>query len=54
MLGDLDRAEDLMAAHNIAEVIVSSEKIPADRLRRLEAICAARGIPVVRASIRLE
>ena len=54
VLGDLDRAEDLMAAHHIAEVVVSSGKIPAHRLRRLETICAAGGILVVRASIRLE
>ncbi|MBI1892862.1 MAG: hypothetical protein HYS14_01940, partial [Candidatus Rokubacteria bacterium] len=32
VLGGLDRVEELLGAHRIAEVIVASEKIPADRV----------------------
>jgi UDP-GlcNAc:undecaprenyl-phosphate GlcNAc-1-phosphate transferase len=54
VLGDLEALEGVLASQEIAEVIVSSGKIPRERVRRLEAVCAARGIPVVRASLRLE
>lgn len=54
VLGTLDRAEDLLLEHKIGEVIVSSEKIPPDRLAQLEAICTSRGVPVVRATLRIE
>ncbi len=54
VLGGLDRAGDLLATHRVAEVIVASTKIPGDRLRRLEAVCAARGVPVIRGALRLE
>lgn len=54
VLGGLDQVEDLLPVHGIAEVIVSSAKIPAEQVRRLEAICAARGVAVVRGAVRLE
>jgi UDP-GlcNAc:undecaprenyl-phosphate GlcNAc-1-phosphate transferase len=54
VLGTLDTAAEVLAAQEVGEVIVASVKIPRERVRRLEAICAARGIPVVRASLRLE
>lgn len=38
MLGGLDLAKELLAAHRIVEIIVASEKIPADRVRALEAV----------------
>jgi UDP-GlcNAc:undecaprenyl-phosphate GlcNAc-1-phosphate transferase len=54
VLGDLDVVPDLLATHRIGEVIVASGKIPAARLQRLEALCAARGVRVVRAALRIE
>ena len=54
VLGGLDRAQELIRRHQVGEVIVSSDKIPADRLRRLTEVCEALGVPVVRASLRVE
>jgi UDP-GlcNAc:undecaprenyl-phosphate GlcNAc-1-phosphate transferase len=54
VLGGLDRAGDLLATHRVAEVIVASAKIPGDRLRALEVVCAARGVSVIRGALRLE
>jgi UDP-GlcNAc:undecaprenyl-phosphate GlcNAc-1-phosphate transferase len=54
VLGTLESLDELVAAHRIGEVIVSSERIPSDRIRRLEQICASQGVQVVRAAIRLE
>jgi UDP-GlcNAc:undecaprenyl-phosphate/decaprenyl-phosphate GlcNAc-1-phosphate transferase len=54
VLGGLDRADDLLAAHRVVEVIVASRKIPGDRLRALEAVCASRGVSIIRGSLRLE
>jgi UDP-GlcNAc:undecaprenyl-phosphate GlcNAc-1-phosphate transferase len=54
VLAGLDQVADLLAEHRVGEVIVSSAKIPRDRIQRLEAICAAQGVAVVRASVRLE
>lgn len=54
VLGDLAATPHLLLEHRVAEVIISSEKIPADRLRRLEAICAAAAVRLVRASLRIE
>jgi UDP-GlcNAc:undecaprenyl-phosphate GlcNAc-1-phosphate transferase len=54
VLGPLDELEVLLRAHPVEEVVVASRKIPPDRLYRLEATCAARGVVVLRASVRLE
>jgi UDP-GlcNAc:undecaprenyl-phosphate/decaprenyl-phosphate GlcNAc-1-phosphate transferase len=54
VLGPLDDLDALFRAHPVAEVVVASGKIPAERLDRLEATCAAHGVVVVRASVRLE
>jgi UDP-GlcNAc:undecaprenyl-phosphate GlcNAc-1-phosphate transferase len=54
VLGALDELEALLRAHPVEEVVVASRKIPPDRLYRLEATCAARGVVVLRASVRLE
>ncbi len=54
VLGGLDRAGELIQKHGVGEVIVSSSKISDDRLKQLSEICEVLGIPVVRASLRLE
>jgi len=54
VLGGLDVVDDLLVAHRVSEVVVSSPKIPMERVKRLEAICASRGVSVVRASVRIE
>jgi UDP-GlcNAc:undecaprenyl-phosphate GlcNAc-1-phosphate transferase len=54
VLGPLDDLDALFRAHPVAEVVVASRKIPVERLDRLGATCAAHGVVVVRASVRLE
>jgi UDP-GlcNAc:undecaprenyl-phosphate GlcNAc-1-phosphate transferase len=54
VLGTLAVVGPLLDAHRVAEVIVASEHIPAERVRQLEAICASRGITVARAVWRIE
>jgi UDP-GlcNAc:undecaprenyl-phosphate GlcNAc-1-phosphate transferase len=54
VLGGLDGLDELLARFRINEVVVASDKIPAERVRRLEAICAGRGVPVLRAALRIE
>jgi UDP-GlcNAc:undecaprenyl-phosphate GlcNAc-1-phosphate transferase len=54
VLGNLDALDRLVARHRVTEVIVSSTRIPAERLRQLRARCEALGIRVVRASVRFE
>jgi UDP-GlcNAc:undecaprenyl-phosphate GlcNAc-1-phosphate transferase len=54
VLGSLYEIEALLRAHAVEEVVVASRKIPLERLRRLEGACAAHGVAVVRASVRLE
>jgi UDP-GlcNAc:undecaprenyl-phosphate GlcNAc-1-phosphate transferase len=54
VLGGLEGVDDLLARSGVAEVVVASGKIPAERLERLEAACAAQGVAVVHASLRVE
>jgi UDP-GlcNAc:undecaprenyl-phosphate/decaprenyl-phosphate GlcNAc-1-phosphate transferase len=54
VLGSLEELEALLGVHSVEEVVVASDKIPPERLRRLEATCAAQGVVVRRASVRLE
>jgi len=54
VLGGVERAGELIQKHGVGEVIISSGKIPDGRLKRLSEICEVHGIPVVRASLRLE
>jgi len=54
VLGGVAQAGGLLARHRIGEVIVASDKIPAERLRELEALCAARGVAVARGALRIE
>jgi len=53
-LGGVDRIEEVLEACQVAEVIVSSGRIPAQRLRRLEAAWGSRGVTVLRSVFRLE
>jgi UDP-GlcNAc:undecaprenyl-phosphate GlcNAc-1-phosphate transferase len=54
VLGSLDDLDAVLEAHPVGEVVVASRKIPLDRLRQLEAACAAHGVAVRRASVRLD
>ncbi|HWC02829.1 MAG TPA: hypothetical protein VHF87_08665 [Methylomirabilota bacterium] len=54
VLGPLDQLDALFRAHPVAEVVIASDKISSERLHRLETTCAAHGVLVVRASVRLE
>lgn len=54
VLGGIDLVEALLVQHEVGEVIVASHKIRPERVRRLEAICAARGVQVRRAFLRIE
>jgi UDP-GlcNAc:undecaprenyl-phosphate GlcNAc-1-phosphate transferase len=54
VLGPLEEIEALLRAQKVDQIVVASRRIPAERLRRLETACAAHGVVVVRASVRLE
>jgi UDP-GlcNAc:undecaprenyl-phosphate/decaprenyl-phosphate GlcNAc-1-phosphate transferase len=54
VLGTLEDLEAVLASQRIDEVIVASEKIREDRLRALDNVCATHGVPVARASLRIE
>ena len=54
VLGTPDSLDELLVRHEVSEVVVSSRKIPDDRLRRIQAVCAARSVAVVRASVRVD
>ncbi|MBI4562861.1 MAG: hypothetical protein HY724_12525, partial [Candidatus Rokubacteria bacterium] len=54
VFGGVDTVDGLLNKHEIAEVIVSSPKIQGDGLGQLTELCRVRGVPVRRASIRLE
>ena len=54
MLGTSDGLAKILRDHRIDEVMISSRKIAADRLRHVEAVCGASGVPVMRASVRME
>ena len=54
ILGGLDSAEEVFATQQIEEVIVASRKIPPERVHRLEALCAPRGVLVSHASLWIE
>jgi FlaA1/EpsC-like NDP-sugar epimerase len=54
ILGGLDVAEEVFAAHDVEEVIVASQKIPPERIQRLEAMCTARGVLMTRASLWIQ
>jgi UDP-GlcNAc:undecaprenyl-phosphate GlcNAc-1-phosphate transferase len=54
VLGSIDELDAVLEAHPVGEVVVASRKIPLDRLRQLEAACAAHGVGVRRASVRLD
>ena len=54
ILGGLDAAEEIFATQRVEEVIVASQKIPPERLERLNTMCAARGVLVTRASLWIQ
>jgi UDP-GlcNAc:undecaprenyl-phosphate GlcNAc-1-phosphate transferase len=54
VLGPLESIETLLRAQRVEQILVASRKIPPERLHRLETACAAHGVAVVRASVRLE
>ncbi len=54
ILGDVDRVGTLLTSHRVREVIVPSARISAEQIRRLELICAPRGVAIVLATLRLE
>jgi UDP-GlcNAc:undecaprenyl-phosphate GlcNAc-1-phosphate transferase len=54
VLGDLQRLGEVLAAEPVDEVVIASGKIPAERLDRLELTCAAHGVTVSRATVRIE
>jgi UDP-GlcNAc:undecaprenyl-phosphate GlcNAc-1-phosphate transferase len=54
VFGGAERIAAILASETIDEVVVASEKIPDERLREVAAACEERGVPVVRASLRLD
>jgi UDP-GlcNAc:undecaprenyl-phosphate/decaprenyl-phosphate GlcNAc-1-phosphate transferase len=54
VLGGLEALGDILRDQRIDEVVVSSRKIPAEQLRRVETACGLAGIRVVRASVRVD
>jgi UDP-GlcNAc:undecaprenyl-phosphate GlcNAc-1-phosphate transferase len=54
VLGGVEAAGSLVVLHRVGEVIVSSDKIPPERLRQLDAACAPHGVQVARAALRFE
>ncbi len=54
VLGDANRLEEIIQTHQIDEVMVATSKIPRQKIQALQPICARHGIPILRASIRLE
>jgi UDP-GlcNAc:undecaprenyl-phosphate GlcNAc-1-phosphate transferase len=54
VLGGVDRLEEILSEHDVAEVVVSSGKISAERMAQLRRVCDGRGVLIVRSTLRLE
>jgi UDP-GlcNAc:undecaprenyl-phosphate GlcNAc-1-phosphate transferase len=54
VLGSVESLWGILRDQRIDEVVVSSRKIPPERLQQLEAVCRSSGVQVVRASVRME
>ena len=54
VLGGVDRLEEVLQAHDVAEIVVSSMRIPPERMTQLRRVCEERGVVVVRSILRLE
>ena len=54
VLGSVESLLGILRDQRIDEVVVSSRKIPPERLQQLEAVCRSSGVQVVRASVRME
>jgi UDP-GlcNAc:undecaprenyl-phosphate GlcNAc-1-phosphate transferase len=52
--GGADRLDDLCRSMPVTELIVSSAKIPAERLAQIRETCEAHGVVVVRSVLRFE
>ncbi len=52
--GSGDRLEEVLRSTPVAEVIVSSTKIPPERLAQVRELCDAHGVAVVRSVLRFE
>jgi UDP-GlcNAc:undecaprenyl-phosphate GlcNAc-1-phosphate transferase len=54
VVGGSERLEEIVRGRDVAEVIVSSQKVPPERFAAIARRCEALGIPCVRASLRWE
>ena len=54
VLGGAERLDDLLRLHDVEQVVVSSSKISDDRLATVTAVCEARGVAVLRATLRFD
>jgi len=54
VLGGRDVLEQTLATMDVSKLIVSSPKIPDEVVAELRDICEAAGVPIVRATLRLE
>lgn len=54
VLGGAERIDEVLSSQRIDEVVIASRRIPAERVRRVTGACAAHGVPVVRATMRLD
>jgi UDP-GlcNAc:undecaprenyl-phosphate GlcNAc-1-phosphate transferase len=54
VVGGCERLEEIVRSRSVAEVIVSSHKVPPERFSEIARRCEAIGVPCVRASLRWE
>jgi UDP-GlcNAc:undecaprenyl-phosphate GlcNAc-1-phosphate transferase len=54
VFGGVDRLQDVVDALGVEQVIVSSAKIPAERVAHLQAVCEDLGVSVSRAALRID
>jgi FlaA1/EpsC-like NDP-sugar epimerase len=54
VLGTIDSIEKIFENNSVSEVIVTSDRIPKEKLDRLSAICSSHQIPIRRFQTRLE
>jgi UDP-GlcNAc:undecaprenyl-phosphate GlcNAc-1-phosphate transferase len=54
VLGSSVELPEILRTRSISQVIISIEDLPLDQLRRVEATCEARGVPLKRARFRIE
>lgn len=54
VVGGVERIDDVLATERIDELVVASDKILPERVRRAASACAAHGVPVVRPTMKLD